>query len=92
MLHVSGSRATNGRGRWLAFGATLVVSAAMLYAQSTETRCCDRKPVAAAPNKTKTIVKPAMKNSEFSITVVRTPLFCSPSRSSSMLAPDISDT
>ena len=50
MLHVSGSRATNGRGRWLAFGATLVVSAAMLYAQSTETRCCDRKPVAAAPS------------------------------------------
>ena len=50
MLHVSSSRATNGRGRWLAFGATLVVSAAMLYAQSTETRCCDRKPVAAAPS------------------------------------------
>ena len=50
MLHVSGSRATNGRGRCLAFGATLVVSAAMLYAQSTETRCCDRKPVAAAPS------------------------------------------
>jgi len=50
VLHVSGSRATNGRGRWLAFGATLVVSAAMLYAQSTETRCCDRKPVAAAPS------------------------------------------
>ncbi|HXO14454.1 MAG TPA: glycoside hydrolase [Mycobacterium sp.] len=47
---MSGSRATNGRGRWLAFGATLVVSAAMLYAQSTETRCCDRKPVAAAPS------------------------------------------
>jgi hypothetical protein len=50
VLHVSSSRATNGRGRWLAFGATLVVSAAMLYAQSTETRCCDRKPVAAAPS------------------------------------------
>ena len=50
MLHVSSSRATNGRGRWLAFGATLVVSAAMLYAQSAETPCCDRKPVAAAPS------------------------------------------
>jgi hypothetical protein len=50
VLHVSSSRATNGRGRWLAFGATLVVSAAMLYAQSTETRCCERKPVAAAPS------------------------------------------
>jgi hypothetical protein len=50
VLFVSSSRATNGRGRWLAFGATLVVSAAMLYAQSTETPCCDRKPVAAAPS------------------------------------------
>jgi hypothetical protein len=50
VLHVSCSRATNGRGRWLAFGATLVVSAAMFYAQSTETPCCDRKPVAAAPS------------------------------------------
>jgi hypothetical protein len=49
VLLVSSSRATNGRGRWLAFGATLVVSAAMLYAQSTETSCCDRKPTAAAP-------------------------------------------
>ena len=50
MLLVSSSRAINGRGRWLAFGATLVVSAAMLYAQSTETPCCDRKPLATAPS------------------------------------------
>ena len=50
MLLVGSSRATNGRGRWLAFGATLVVSAAMLYAQSTESPCCDRKPTAAAPS------------------------------------------
>jgi hypothetical protein len=50
VLLVSSSRATNGRGRWLAFGATLVVSAAMFYAQSTETPCCDRKPTAAAPS------------------------------------------
>jgi hypothetical protein len=50
VLHVSTKRSANGRGRWLAFGATLVVSAAMLYAQSTETPCCDRKPVAAAPS------------------------------------------
>ena len=50
MLHVNTKRSSNGRGRWLAFGATLVVSAAMLYAQSTETPCCDRKPVAAAPS------------------------------------------
>jgi hypothetical protein len=50
VLFVSRNRLASGRGRWLAFGATLVVSAAMLYAQSTETRCCDRKPVAAAPS------------------------------------------
>jgi hypothetical protein len=50
VLFVSSSRATNGRGRWLAFGATLVVSAAMFYAQNTETPCCDRKPTAAAPS------------------------------------------
>jgi len=50
VLLVSSSRAINGRGRWLAFGATLVVSAAMLYAQSTETPCCDRKPLATAPS------------------------------------------
>jgi hypothetical protein len=50
VLHVSTKRSTNGRGRWLAFGATLAISAAMLYAQSTETPCCDRKPVAAAPS------------------------------------------
>ena len=50
MLFVSRNRLASGRGRWLAFGATLVVSAAMLYAQSTETRCCDRKPPAAAPS------------------------------------------
>jgi len=50
VLLVSSSRATNGRGRWLAFGATLVVSAAMFYAQSTETPCCDRKPTEAPPS------------------------------------------
>jgi hypothetical protein len=50
VLFVSSSRATNGRGRWLAFGATLVVSAAMFYAQNTETPCCDRKATAAAPS------------------------------------------
>ena len=38
VLFVSSNRATSGRGRWLAFGATLVVSAAMLYAQSERYR------------------------------------------------------
>jgi hypothetical protein len=30
----------NGRGRWLAIAASLVVSAAILYAQGTESPCC----------------------------------------------------
>ncbi len=30
----------NGRGRWLALAASVVISAAMLYAQSTEAPCC----------------------------------------------------
>jgi hypothetical protein len=49
---VSRDKLANGRGRWLGFAATLVVSAAMLYAQSTETRCCVKAPPpkpAAAP-------------------------------------------
>jgi hypothetical protein len=44
---VSKDKLATGRGRWLAFAATLVVSAAMLYAQHTEPRCC----VKAAPAK-----------------------------------------
>lgn len=50
MLFVSSNRSSSGRGRWLAFGATLVVSAAMLYAQSTESPCCRIKPTASAPS------------------------------------------
>jgi hypothetical protein len=34
----------------LAFGATLVVSAGMLYAQSTESPCCATTPTASAPS------------------------------------------
>jgi hypothetical protein len=34
----------------LAFGATLVVSAGMLYAQSTESPCCAKTPTATAPS------------------------------------------
>ena len=40
MLSVSGDPLAKGRGRWLAFAATLAISAAMLYAQHTEPRCC----------------------------------------------------
>lgn len=38
----------NGRGRWLAIAASLVLSAAMLYAQSTEHRCCVKTPAVAS--------------------------------------------
>ncbi|OBH50464.1 glycoside hydrolase [Mycobacterium sp. E2479] len=37
----------NGRGRWLAVAASLVVSAAMIHAQGTTTRCCVETPEAA---------------------------------------------
>ena len=37
-----------GRGRWLAVVVSLLVSAAMLYAQSPDTPCC-RQPAAVAP-------------------------------------------
>jgi hypothetical protein len=40
VLFVSRDVLANGRGRWLAMAALLVVSAAMLYAQATEHPCC----------------------------------------------------
>ena len=49
---MSAESLAKGRGRWLGFAATVIVSAGMLYAQSTETRCCvstqPAKPVAAS--------------------------------------------
>lgn len=39
---------SNGLGRWLAIAASLVLSAAMIYAQDTERRCCS-EPTAQAP-------------------------------------------
>jgi hypothetical protein len=39
----------NGRGRWLALAASVAVSAAMLYAQSTETSCCVHNAAMAMP-------------------------------------------
>ncbi|MCV7235033.1 glycoside hydrolase [Mycobacterium branderi] len=47
MLCVGRDVLANGRGRWLAMAGLLVVSAAMLYAQSTETPCCARTSAAA---------------------------------------------
>ncbi len=55
VLFVSRDLLANGRGRWLAIAASLVVSAAMFYAQDTEPpRCC-----AAAPAVTPTVPGPA---------------------------------
>ena len=50
VLFVSRNRLANGRGRWLAFGATLALSAAMLYAQHTESPRIATKPAATAPS------------------------------------------
>jgi hypothetical protein len=46
---VSSGKVANGRGRWLAFAATLAVSGGMLYAQGTEPPCCMKKAAAMAP-------------------------------------------
>lgn len=48
MLFVGTRVLANGRGRWLAFAASLVVSAAMLYAQGTEPPCCVEIPAVAS--------------------------------------------
>ena len=45
---VSRNLLANGRGRWLAVVASLAVSAAMLYAQSPDTPCCEQT-AAVAP-------------------------------------------
>jgi hypothetical protein len=47
---VTRDRLASSRGRWLAFGATLAVSAAMLYAQGTEPPCCVKNAAATAPS------------------------------------------
>ena len=46
---MSKDRLVNSRGRWLAFGGALAVSAAMLYAQGTEPACCVKRVAATAP-------------------------------------------
>lgn len=39
----------NGRGRWLAVAASVILSAGMIYAQSAQPACCDDPPAAALP-------------------------------------------
>lgn len=46
VLFVSKGVLANGRGRWLAIAASLVVSAAILYAQGAEHTCCRETPAA----------------------------------------------
>ncbi len=53
MRRALGKIVANGRGRWLAVLMSLVVSAAMIYAQSpkaqsTKPQCCSKTPVATA--------------------------------------------
>ena len=55
----------NGRGRWLAVAASVVVSGAMLYAQGTEAPCCAEIPAAtptgqgSAPASAPNVASPA---------------------------------
>jgi hypothetical protein len=55
----------NGRGRWLALAASVAVSAAMIYAQTTESPCCAEVPVAtpttqeAVPDSAPRVASPA---------------------------------
>jgi hypothetical protein len=72
VLSVSGDSLAKGRGRWLAFAATVVVSAGMLYAQHTEHHCC----LKSAPSTTvaaPTSPKPAPANAPVSGPHVATP-------------------
>ncbi len=70
VLFVGKKVLARGRGRWLALAASLVVSAAMVYAQGTEPRCCVQTPAvtptatptapgSAAPASTPNIASPA---------------------------------
>ena len=62
MLFVGKVVLANGRGRWLAIAASLVVSAAMIHAQGKEPPCCARPPAVtptAAPIAPPTAPPPA---------------------------------
>jgi hypothetical protein len=48
VLFVSRGLLANGRGRWLAIAASLVVSAGMIYAQGAKPGCCVQAQVPAA--------------------------------------------
>jgi hypothetical protein len=52
LLHMGVNVLANGRGRWLAVAASLLISGAMVYAQSTEHRCCREIPAASPASPT----------------------------------------
>jgi hypothetical protein len=59
VLLVSRNVLANGRGRWLAIAASLVVSAGMIYAQSAKPACCAQAPAATPPSTTHSTPAPA---------------------------------
>jgi hypothetical protein len=85
VLSVSGDALAKGRGRWLAFAGTLVVSAAMLYAQSTEAPCCAR-PLAATPTATPTSPRPAPVSAPQAVVPAGVPRIATPAEAELLTA------
>ena len=81
MLVVSKDRLANGRGRWLAFGGALAVSAAMLYAQGSEPPCCVRTVAATAP-----IAQPAASPQPAPAPLAAPPRIASPAEAHALAA------
>jgi len=61
---VGGIRLANGRGRWLAFGVSISVAAAMFYAQGTDTSCCGPTAAASQPDQPAAASAPAPAHAE----------------------------
>jgi hypothetical protein len=59
VLFVRRDLLANGRGRWLAIAASLVVSAGMIYAQSAKPGCCASAPAAAPASQASPAAGPA---------------------------------
>jgi hypothetical protein len=68
VLFVGREVLASGWGRWKAIAASLVVSAAMLYAQSTEPRCC-----VETPTVTPTVTPPGPAPAPASASHIATP-------------------
>ena len=81
MLVVSRDRLASSRGRWLAFGGALAMSAAMLYAQGSESPCCVKRVAAAAP-----IAQPAASPQPAPAPVAAPPRIASPAEAHALAA------